>query len=106
MAILCPVGCSKHAKQLLKSKVNFFHSFRFSHPDHPFTEKDVVLAFGCSGALYNAISVLCETGDNILVPSPGFPLALPIAQNLGVNLKYYNLVAERGWEIDLDHLKS
>ncbi len=50
--------------------------------------------------------MLCESGDNILVPAPGFPLALPIAQNLGVNLKYYNLVAERGWEIDLDNLRS
>jgi aspartate/methionine/tyrosine aminotransferase len=51
-----------------------------------------VLAFGCSGALYNAISVLCENGDNILVPAPGFPLALPIAENLGINLKFYNLL--------------
>ena len=67
---------------------------KFSHPDFPFTEKDVVLAFGCSGALFNAISVLCETGDNILVPAPGFPLALPIAENLGINLKYYNLLPE------------
>jgi len=52
---------------------------RFSHPDFPFTENDVVLAFGCSGALYNSISVLCEEGDNILVPRPGFPLAYPIS---------------------------
>lgn len=64
---------------------------RFSHPDYPFTEKEVVLAFGCSGALYNAISVLCEAGDNLVVPRPGFPLALPIAENLGIELKYYDL---------------
>jgi len=55
----------------------------------------VVLAFGCSGALFNAISVLCEAGDNLLVPAPGFPLALPIAQNLGINLKYYNLLVSK-----------
>jgi hypothetical protein len=35
--------------------------------------------------------VLCEAGDNVLVPRPGFPLALPIAENLGINLKYYDL---------------
>ncbi len=51
-----------------------------------------MLAFGCSGALFNAISVLCETGDSIVVPRPGFPLALPIAENLGLNLKYYDLL--------------
>ena len=81
-------------KLSLKSKLksNTSYVFRFSHPDYPFTEKEVVLAFGCSGALFNAISVLCETGDNILVPSPGFPLALPIAENLELNLKHYNLL--------------
>lgn len=65
-----------------------------------------MLAFGCSGALYNAIAVLCETGDNLLVPRPGFPLALPIAENLGINLKHYDLLPEKGWEIDLDSLRA
>ena len=66
--------------------------FRFSHPDYPFTEDDVVLSFGCSGALYNSISAMCEEGDNILVPRPGFPLCLPIAQNLNINIKHYDLI--------------
>jgi len=107
MGIPCLVVCLKHAKPSLKSMIIIFVAsiYRFSHPDHPFTEREVVLAFGCSGALYNAISVLCETGDNLLVPAPGFPLALPIAENLGVHLKYYNLLPERGWEIDLEHLR-
>ncbi len=52
----------------------------------------MILAFGCSGAMYNSISALCETGDNILVPRPGFPLCLPIAENLGLNLKFYDLL--------------
>ena len=64
---------------------------KFSHPDYPFTEKEVVLTFGCSGALFSAISALCEDGDNILVPSPGFPLVLPISENLGIKLKHYYL---------------
>ena len=60
-------------KLLLKSNLNCI-LVRFSTPEHPFTEKEVVLSFGCSGALYNAIAVLCEVGDNIVVPKPGFPL--------------------------------
>eukprot|EP00347_Sterkiella_histriomuscorum_P004567 403359972 len=79
---------------------------KFSHPDFPFTENEVVLSFGCSGALYNSISAMCETGDNILVPRPGFPLCLPIAQNIGIELKFYDLLPEKGWEIDLDQLRS
>lgn len=64
------------------------------------------LAFGCSGALYNSIAVLCEVGDRILVPKPGFPLCQPICQNLGVEFDTYNLLPEEGWKIDLDQLRS
>ncbi|CDW80599.1 tyrosine aminotransferase [Stylonychia lemnae] len=79
---------------------------KFSNPEFPFTVDDVVLSFGCSGAIYNAVSALCEEGDNILVPRPGFPLCYPISQNLNINLKYYDLLPEQGWEIDLNSLKS
>lgn len=41
-----------------------------------------------------------------MVPSPGFPLCLPIAQNLGVNLKYYELDPENDFHIKLDTLES
>lgn len=56
--------------------------------------------------MYNSIAALCEVGDNILAPRPGFPLCLPIAQNLGLDLKFYDLLPERSWEIDLDSLRS
>jgi tyrosine aminotransferase len=64
------------------------------------------LAFGCSGALYNAVSALCEVGDTILVPSPGFPLCQPICQNLGVEFDNYCLMPDEGWKIDLADLRS
>mmetsp|Transcript_25244 Transcript_25244/g.29117 ORF Transcript_25244/g.29117 Transcript_25244/m.29117 type:complete len:130 (+) Transcript_25244:403-792(+) len=49
---------------------------------------------------------MCEPGDNVLVPRPGFPLCLPISQNLGVDLRYYDLDPDRGFEIDLESLES
>lgn len=98
MATHRQVDSLKPGKLSFRSKVNFMSKvYRFSHPDYPFTENDVCLAFGCSGALFNAISVLCESGDNMLVPRPGFPLALPIAQNLGINIRFYDLLPEKGW---------
>lgn len=79
MGIPCQVAHSKQEKPLLKSTKYFsLIIYRFSHPDYPFTEKQVILSFGCSGSLYNAVAVLCERGDNILAPRPGFPLCLPI----------------------------
>ena len=38
----------------------------------------VFLTFGCSGSIYNAVAVLWERGDRLLVPKPGFPLCQPI----------------------------
>lgn len=79
---------------------------KFSTDEYPIHPDNVFLAFGCSGALFNAISVLCEPGDNILAPSPGFPLCQPICTNLGVEMDTYKLDPERSWEIDLNDLKS
>jgi tyrosine aminotransferase len=49
---------------------------------------------------------LCEPGDNALVPQPGFPLCLPICQNLGVELKYYDLDPENDFDIKLDTIEN
>lgn len=79
---------------------------KFGNEEHPIDPNNVFLAFGCSGALYNAISALCEVGDRILVPSPGFPLCQPICQNLGVEFDTYRLLPDQGWKIDLEDLRS
>jgi tyrosine aminotransferase len=51
---------------------------KFSTPEFPINPNNVIMSFGCSGALYNAIAVLCEAGSHLLVASPGFPLCQPI----------------------------
>lgn len=79
---------------------------KFSTLEHPVSPNNVILSFGCSGALYNAISALCEVGDRILVPKPGFPLCQPICQNIGVEFDAYRLLPDEGWKIDLAHLRS
>ena len=70
------------------------------------SKKDIIIASGCSGALEMAISVLLNEGDNILVPSPGFPLYQVIAESLGGNVKHYNLNPETNWQVDLQHMRS
>jgi tyrosine aminotransferase len=47
---------------------------KFGTTDHPIDPNNVFLSFGCSGAIYNAVAVLCDVGDRILVARPGFPL--------------------------------
>ncbi|KAK1874966.1 Tyrosine aminotransferase [Dissostichus eleginoides] len=53
-----------------------------------------------------AISVLCNPGDNILVPCPGFSLYKTLAVSMGIDVKLYNLLPEKSWEVDLLQMES
>ena len=65
-----------------------------------------MIASGCSGAIELCISVLANPGDNILIPQPGFSIYRTIAVSNGVQVKPYNLLPEKEWEIDLDNLEK
>lgn len=78
----------------------------FTRPEAPLTARDIILASGCSGAIDLAISVLTNRGQNILLPRPGFSLYRTLALSLGIEVRYYNLIPERGWEVDLDDLAA
>ena len=79
---------------------------KFSTPENPFTADDVFLTAGCSGALIAALHTLCEEGDNILLPRPGFPLATCICQNINVQYRFYDLLPEKDWEVDLASMEK
>ncbi|KAM8861171.1 tyrosine aminotransferase [Synchiropus picturatus] len=78
----------------------------YSSPEAPLSAEDVILTSGCSQAIDLAISVLCNPGDNILVPCPGFSLYKTLAVSLGIQVKLYNLLPDKSWEVDLQHLES
>lgn len=47
-----------------------------------------------------------DEGDNILVPSPGFPLYQVIVDSLGGNVKHYALKPESSWECDFEDMEK
>jgi len=49
---------------------------------------------------------LCDKGDEILVPDPGYPAYTGPALMLGVQPVYYNLVAANHFKIDLQELEQ
>lgn len=67
---------------------------------------DVILASGGSGALEMIVNVLADSGDNMLIPSPGFSLYQTLLNHRGAEPRYYKLVPERGWEVDLAQMES
>ncbi|CDH59843.1 tyrosine aminotransferase [Lichtheimia corymbifera JMRC:FSU:9682] len=80
---------------------------KYSIPDvAPLTPNDVLLANGCSGALDICVNVLCNPGQNILLPRPGFSLYKSLAEIREVEVRFYDLVPENNWQVDLKHLES
>ncbi|KAG0258746.1 hypothetical protein DFQ27_004475 [Actinomortierella ambigua] len=79
---------------------------RFTRPDAPLTGQDIIITSGCSGALDMCIGVLCNEGDNILLPRPGFSLYQTLADSKGIEVRYYDLLPEKNWEMDLKQLES
>ncbi|GAB0195342.1 tyrosine aminotransferase [Grus japonensis] len=78
----------------------------YSCPEAPLEAQDVILTSGCSQAIELALAVLANPGQNILVPRPGFSLYKTLALSMGIEVKLYNLLPEKAWEIDLKHLES
>ena len=70
------------------------------------TSDDVVLSCGASHALGLAIGALCDPGDNILLPQPGFSIYNVISNYLNVETRNYQCLPERAWEVDLDSVRK
>jgi len=68
------------------------------------TANDVFMTSGCSEALSHAIAALAAPGSNILLPRPGFPLYQVYCEYHGVEVRYYDLLPDAGWQIDVSSL--
>ncbi|XP_075733549.1 tyrosine aminotransferase isoform X1 [Rhipicephalus microplus] len=68
--------------------------------------QDVILTCGCSQALEMCVTVLANSGQNILIPRPGFSVYKTHAESVGIKVKFYNLLPEKSWAVDLVHLES
>lgn len=51
-------------------------------------------------------SLLCDPGESVAVPAPGYPLLDSLAQLTGVRTVRYRLAPEDGWRIDLPALEA
>lgn len=68
--------------------------------------EDIYLTCGCRQAMDVTVAVLGGKDANILLPRPGYPLYEALLAYNGIEARHYNLIPERNWEIDLDHLET
>ncbi|XVF78581.1 hypothetical protein PTKIN_Ptkin14bG0145900 [Pterospermum kingtungense] len=67
---------------------------------------DVFVTSGCTQAIDVALSMLARPGANILLPRPGFPIYELCATFRRLEVRYFDLLPERGWEVDLDSIEA
>jgi alanine-synthesizing transaminase len=68
--------------------------------------QSVFVTAGVSEAVDVCLAALLDPGENILTPSPEYPLYSAVLAKLGAPLNCYLLDEANGWEPDLEHLSS
>jgi alanine-synthesizing transaminase len=66
----------------------------------------VILTTSTSEGYSFVFRLLCNPGDEILVPKPSYPLFDFLAELQDVNLAPYSLIYDHGWQIDFHSLET
>ena len=72
----------------------------------PVSADRVFITAGTSEGIELTLSAVVDSGGEVLVPMPTYPLYTAVLAKLDGRAKYYRLDPGRGWMPDLDHLKS
>lgn len=68
--------------------------------------EDVYITSGCAQAMEIIVTVLACPGANILLPRVGFPNYDARCAFSHLEVRHYDLLPEKGWEVDLDGVKT
>jgi alanine-synthesizing transaminase len=68
--------------------------------------QDIFVTTGASEAIEICMTSLVNRGENILLPSPGYPLYTAIVPKLESVFNTYHLNEENGWQPDIDDIAS
>jgi alanine-synthesizing transaminase len=66
----------------------------------------VLITAGTSEGIELALNAIADEGDEVLVPSPTYPLYTAVLAKIGAVPRYYRTNPQDEWQPDLDHLRS
>ncbi len=89
---------------LLSAREAVCRYYRESHHCPDVNPERLILTTSTSEAYSYVFRLLCNTGDEILVPKPSYPLFEFLADLADVRLTPYPLLYDHGWQIDFDSL--
>src|SRR6185369_4828340 len=65
----------------------------------------IVLTSGTSEGIELALGALADAGDEVLVPTPTYPLYTAVLAKIGARAVYYRTNPDHGWLPDVDDMK-
>lgn len=72
----------------------------------PVSADRVIITSGTSEGIELALTALAEAGDEVLIPSPTYPLYTAVLAKIGARPVFYRTNPANRWLPDLDHLRS
>ena len=72
----------------------------------PMSPDRVVVTSGTSEGIELALTALAGPGDDVLIPVPTYPLYTAVLAKIGARAVFYRTDQRRGWQPDVDHVRS
>lgn len=72
----------------------------------PMSPDRVVITSGTSEGIELALTALAGPGDEVLIPVPTYPLYTAVLAKIGARAIFYRTDPSRGWQPDVDHVRS
>ena len=66
----------------------------------------VLITTGANSIIYYLIKILCNPGDEVIIPSPGFPTYISASKANGVKIKYLKLNEKNNYQIEIQEVKK
>ena len=89
--------------ELRKAMANFYQRW-YGVELNPATEIQPLI--GSKEGILHVTLALCNPGDKVLVPNPGYPTYTSLSKILGQEIVNYDLLESRGWQPDFEQLEA
>lgn len=72
----------------------------------PITADRAIITSGTSEGIELTLGALVDAGDEVLVPTPTYPLYTAVLSKLGARAVFYRTDPNNGWQPDLEHIRQ
>ena len=100
------LDCDPQSKGLREAREAVAEYYREEHGVRGLDAEQIILTTSTSEGYSFVFRLLCNSGDELLVPKPSYPLFEFLADLQDVKLAPYELIYDHGWQMDFPSLKK